>query len=96
MKNIKLQDKIKGFSCELSGKEYLYTVKLEDIQIKPYFKKTRIGKEKFWRKCKYFEDTGKLESKIVLRREDWMLLDGYSSYVIAKKKGLKEVEVVFK
>lgn len=43
---------------------------------------------------KYFEENGKFESKILLNR-DFELVDGYTSYFIAKLKGMKYVDVYF-
>lgn len=70
-----------------------YWVNIDEIKLNPLFK--LIGKEKYARKWRYFRETGELESKIILRRSDWMILDGYSSYIIAKKAELGKVPVYF-
>lgn len=73
--------------------DYVYWVYLNEIKPNPRFSK--IGEEKYKRKWKYFRETGEFESQIVLRRSDWLIVDGYTSYVIAKKAEIDKVPVVF-
>lgn len=74
---------------------YEYWVKLSDIKLPNYLKHSRIGEEKYKRKWKYFRKTGELESKIILDK-NFYLLDGYSSWKIAKKARIDIVPVYFK
>ena len=74
---------------------YEYWVRLDEIKLPYYLKHSRIGEEKYKQKWKYFRETGELESKIILDK-DFYLVDGYSSYVIAKKADLGIVPVYFK
>lgn len=71
----------------------VYLVYLNEIKPNPRFSK--IGEEKYKRKWNYFRETGEFESQIVLRRSDWQIMDGFSSYVIAKKAEIDKVPVVF-
>ena len=70
------------FGVYETGTEYLVNIK--DIKIPDNFKKTRIGKEKFQRKLRFFHEHGFCQSKIVLDK-DFMLKDGYTSYQISRR-----------
>lgn len=72
-----------------------YWVHLRDIKILPQFESHRVGKEKWYKKLYFFRKYGKFESHIVLNY-DFTLLDGYSSYRIAKVNNLGKVPVIFK
>lgn len=72
----------------------VYTVKFADIKPNPEFK--IIGKEKYKRKWAYYNKHKEFESQIVLRKSDWQLIDGYSSFVIARILKLEEVPVIFR
>lgn len=74
---------------------YEYWIKLDEIKLPKYMRGSRIGKEKYKRKWKYFRETGELESKIILDK-NFYLLDGYSSWKIAKRAGIDIVPVYFK
>lgn len=74
--------------------EYEYWVKLSEIQIIPQFKETPPGYVKMCNKMNYYKQTGKFQSPIRLMR-NFTLIDGYSSYLIAKKQGLDKVPVYF-
>lgn len=73
---------------------YEYWIPIGKIVITPDFARTHIGTKKWRHKKRYFYRTGKFESQIVLTR-DFILLDGYSSYRIAKSVGIDKVPVVF-
>ena len=72
-----------------------YWVKFSDIKLPYYLQHSRISEEKYKKKWKYFRETGELESKIILDK-DFYLVDGYSSYVIARIAKLEKVPVYFK
>lgn len=78
--------------CGLNGEYY---VPIKDINIQPDFRRTNIGYKKWKRKLDYYEKHGEFESKIIVRRRDWVLIDGYSSYKIAEIKGFKKIPVYF-
>lgn len=65
---------------------YEYWVPTDQIIITPEFARTRIGTKKWMRKRDYYMRTGEFESQIVLTK-DFVLLDGYSSYKLAKRYG---------
>lgn len=73
---------------------YEYWVYIEDIKIKTEFAVSKIKPEKWTKKFSYFIKTGELESTILLNN-DWELIDGYSSYLIAVEFGLGKVPVYF-
>ena len=75
-----------------SGYEYL--VRLDEIKIPAYYKKTKIKKNKWNHKMGYWLRTGKFESKILIDR-DFNLVDGFSSCKIAYIKGIDKVPVFF-
>ena len=42
----------------------------------------------------FYRRNGEFQSDIILNR-DMMLIDGYTSYIIAKEEGMKRVDVYF-
>ena len=50
--------------------------------------------KKMMHKREYFRRNDRFESKIVLSR-DFLLIDGYTSYLLAKENGMKHVEAYF-
>ena len=73
---------------------YEYWVPTDQIIVTPEFARTRIGTKKWIRKRNYYMRTGRFESQIVLTK-DFILVDGYSSYKLAKRYGEDKVPVVF-
>lgn len=73
---------------------YEYWVPTDQIIITPEFSRTHIGTRKWIHKRDYYMRKGKFESQIVLTK-DFVLLDGYSSYKLAKRYGEDKVPVVF-
>lgn len=69
-----------------------YWVSLSEIKIQSRFKLTLIGKEKYKRKWRFYRRNGYCESPILLTR-DWILVDGYSSYVIYKIAEGKDAKI---
>lgn len=74
---------------------YEYYINRKDIEIDPEWRMTRVGYNKFKRKNQYYDRTGKFESKIVLRRSNMQLVDGYSSFLIAERRGIDKIPVYF-
>lgn len=72
-----------------------YWVYRKDIRIDPEWRKTKVGHSKFKRKNQYYDRTGEFESKIILRGRDMQLMDGYSSFLIAERRGIDKVPVYF-
>ena len=73
---------------------YEYWVYLKDIKISPEFEKTPPRIKKMGEKWSYYKNTGEFESPIILNR-DFVLIDGYTSYIIAKKLEMDKVPVYF-
>ena len=71
-----------------------YNVKVSDIIIPEEFKATKPRFEKMIQKRKFYRKNNRFESKIVLNK-DFLLIDGYTSYIIAKENGMKYVEAYF-
>lgn len=86
---------IKGHLFKKYVIDYEYWIRLDEIKVPKYMLHSRINEEKYKHKWKYYKQTGELESKIILD-ENLNLLDGYSSYKIAKIAGLEKVPVYFK
>lgn len=80
------------FTKKKRGK--VYWVKVSKIKIPEAFDKSKIRPEKWKMKLEYFYETGELQSRIFLNK-DYLLVDGYTSYKIAKKFGIKKVPVEF-
>lgn len=74
---------------------YEYWVYRKNIKIDPEWRKTKVGYAKFKSKSQYYDHTGEFESKIILRRSDMQLVDGYSSFLIAERRGIDKVPVYF-
>lgn len=72
----------------------LYKVKVSDIIIPEEFKATKPRFKKMIQKREFYRKNDRFESKIVLNK-DFLLIDGYTSYIIAKENGMKYVEVYF-
>ena len=71
-----------------------YKVKVSDIIIPEEFKATKPRFEKMIQKREFYRKNDRFESKIVLNK-DFLLIDGYTSYIIAKENGMKYVEAYF-
>lgn len=71
-----------------------YKVKLSDIVIPVEFKESPPKFKKMIHKREYFRRNDRFESKIILSR-DFLLIDGYTSYLLAKENGMKHVEAYF-
>lgn len=82
-----------GILCGLYIGEKERYMKLSKIKIKESFKKNQPAEWKMSLRWEYYRKTGELHSPIVVNEKGY-LVDGYTSYLIAKADGLKEVEVV--
>ena len=67
-------------------------VKIEDIKIYPCFVSHSPKAEKMEQKEQYFEETAILQSQIILDRNGY-LIDGFTSYLLARKYGIRTVPV---
>ena len=65
---------------------------LSDIKIYPAFGETQPGYNKMEWKRQYLEDNGTFQSEIVID-EDGYLIDGFTSYLLAKEHGITDVPV---
>ena len=89
-KMIAFSEKLVDLVIEQKGNRE--AVSIEDIKIFPWFEDTPPDPEKVKSKDEYFQRVGLLPSEIVLDREG-RLLDGYISYLLLKKHGIKHVPV---
>ena len=67
-------------------------MKIDEIKIYPCFAAHEPKPEKMQRKEQYFEETGTLQSQIILDSRG-NLIDGYTSYLIAKAHGIQCVPI---
>mgnify|MGYP006922123926 CR=1 FL=1 len=67
-------------------------MKIDDIKIYQCFAEHPPGSEKMERKEQYFRETGHLQSQIILDSRG-NLIDGYTSYLLAKQYGIQSVPV---
>jgi len=72
---------------KLLGKE-----NINNIKISKEFKKHPPKESKMWLKRAYFIFNDKFEHSIVLDKNN-VLIDGYTTYLIAQEQGMKYVEV---
>lgn len=73
-----------------SGK--MFSMPLEVIQLYPCFIERPPKEDKVERKEKHFEETGILQSPIILNSDNY-LIDGFTSYLLAKRQGIQYVPV---
>ena len=69
-------------------------LKIADIKIYPCFQETPPGAHKMELKERYFIKTGLLKSDIILDSENY-LIDGYTSYLLAKDQGMEYVPFTY-
>lgn len=69
-------------------------MRIEDIKIYPCFAAHPPKAEKLQQKEQYFTETGLLQSQIILDSRG-NLIDGYTSYLIAKAQGIESVSVQY-
>lgn len=81
-----MQDILEGHSGEV---QYIPT---GAIRIYPCFKEHPPKAEKMGEKEQYFTETGRLQSEIILDSKG-NLIDGYSSYLLAKAYGIQSVPI---
>lgn len=74
-------------SCE-------YWVSIKDIEIQEDFKNHKPSKQKLNKKYDWYSKHGEFQSPIILNR-DFVLIDGYTSYLIAENYNLGKVPVYF-
>lgn len=72
-----------------------YWVPIHSIRIDPDFRKHDVKPKKMQKKMEYYLVHNTFQEEIVIRRDDWMLLDGYSSFRIAEIEGMTKVPVKF-
>ncbi len=85
----------KGLKFAFKLPEPRLYIRVEDIKIKDEFIKRPPSKRKMSYKWRYYRETGKLDSPIVLD-EDCYLIDGYTSYLIAVAEGIKTVYITIR
>lgn len=69
-------------------------MRIDDIKIFPCFAAHEPKPEKMEQKEQYFTETGLLQSQIILDSRG-NLIDGYTSYLIAKARGIESVSVQY-
>ena len=67
-------------------------VDLDEIKIYPCFAAHEPKPEKMEQKAQYFTETGALQSQIILDSQG-NLIDGYTSYLLAKTHGIQRVPI---
>lgn len=68
------------------------TIKLSKIKITPEMASTSPRPNKFKWKYSFYRNTHKFESEIVLDKQ-YNLIDGYTTYLLAKMFGYKKIKV---
>ena len=86
----------RGVNCEDENRDdwYLYKVLTDDIIITKDFVNHPPSNGKMKTKRDFYNANGYFSSPIIIDR-GFVLLDGYTSYLIAKERGLKYVHVKF-
>lgn len=78
--------------CRLKNQKRV-VMKLEDIRIPPRYLKTFPSAEKIAKRMQELRDTGKFTNMIEVN-ENGELVDGYTTYVLAKGFGFAKLEVI--
>lgn len=89
--------KITRFLKSLNGDYetgYEYMVNIDAIKIKNSFKKHEPSFKKMATKYDFYKKHGFFSSKVVLQK-DFTLIDGYTTYLLAKKENIKKIPVYF-
>lgn len=73
-----------------SGK--VFDIPTDEVKIYPCFAVHELKPEKMQQKEQYFEETGLLQSQIILDSQG-NLIDGYTSYLLAKAHGIQCVPI---
>ena len=76
--------------CEIP--KIRYCIKTDEIKVPESFEKTPPSKRKMKQRWKYYRETGELYVPIVINN-DGLLIDGFTSYLIAVADGMKCVDV---
>lgn len=76
----------------MTGSGEAFTIPTDDINIFPCFAEHPPIVEKMERKARYFAEKGLLQSCIILDQEN-NLIDGYTSYLLARQQGIRLVPV---
>ena len=72
----------------------VYWVSVEKIKVPQEFSMTPPKSKKMESKWEYYRKTGKLQSSILLTR-NYVLVDGYTSYIIACEAEMGKIPVQF-
>lgn len=68
------------------------TLKIQDIKIPKDYKKHPPRENKMKEKWEYYRQNNKLKEEIIVNEHN-VLIDGYTSYLIAEADGIKKVKV---
>lgn len=82
----------KAWQQAMTGSGEVFTIPTDDIKIFPCFAEHPPGADKMQSKARYFSEKGLLQSCIILDREN-NLIDGYTSYLLARQQGIQCVPV---
>lgn len=87
----KIIRKIKMMFCKPGQ---VYRVNIKDIIIPEEFKATHPRFRKMVQKREFYRKNNMYESQVILNR-DFMLIDGYTTYLLCLENGEKYIEVYF-
>lgn len=80
----------KAWQQAMTGSGEAFTISTDSIKIFPCFVEHTPGADKMQSKARYFSEKGLLQSNIILDREK-NLIDGYTSYLLARQQGIRLV-----
>lgn len=73
---------------------HAYHIKMSDIVVPAEFQASKPKFNKMVAKREYLKKFGKYESKVVLTK-DFMLIDGYTTYLLCAENGNRYIEAYF-
>lgn len=85
----RVSQKVKKLNAKLP------TININKIKITDDFKNSNTSKKKIARKQEYFNKHKEFDSVICVNK-NYVLIDGYITYLIAKNNNFKQVKVVIK
>lgn len=77
----------------MKGNIMIKTIKLSKIRISSVMQKCPPNPEKLKKKYSFYKLTGLFDSVIIVDKK-YNLVDGYTSYLLAKMFGIKKIEVM--
>lgn len=85
---------INAITVKMSNKTSVYEmINIDEIKLKKCFKRRKPKQGKMELKEQFYKEHGYFEDRIILKSNN-RLLDGYTSYLLAKKYNITKIEII--